>query len=291
MRALLQDIRFALRVMLKNYVFTAVAVITLALGIGANTAIFSVASGVLLRSLPFKEPERIAFVWINNPRRKTTYDKLPVPPADFLDWRSQNRVFDAMAAFYSNSFTLTGAGEPERVEGVQATGDFFNILGATAAKGRTFGPGEDRPGNDHVVVLSDGFWKRHFGADPIVVGKTVTINGATHEIIGVMPKDFDFPQGASMPPYLQFPPRPDLWKPLPFNDETARDRSTFNLATIAHLKPGVTLQQAQSDMSGIAASIDEQYRKKAGYGTALVEMREQLVGDVRTALLVLLGAV
>jgi putative ABC transport system permease protein len=288
---LLQDVRFAFRMMLKSYVFTIIAIITLALGIGANTAIFSVASGVLLRALPFNEPERIAFVWIDNPRRKMTYDKLPAPPADFLDWRSQNRVFDGMSAFFSNSFTLTGTGEPVRVEGVQATGDFFSILGATAARGRTFGPGEDRPGNDHVVVLSDGFWQRRFGSDLNVIGKTVSLNGITHEIIGVMPKDFDFPQGASMPPYLQFPPRPELWTPLSFDDETAKDRSTFNLATLARLKPGVTLAQAQADMSTIAASIDEQYRKKAGYGTALVEMREQLVGDVRTALLVLLGAV
>lgn len=287
----LQDIRFALRTMRKSYVFTFVAVATLALGIGINTAVFSVASGVLLRSLPYKEPERIAFIWINNPRWKTTNEKLPAPPADFLDWRSQNRVFDAMSAFYSNSFTLTGAGEPERIEGVQATADFFPILGASAALGRTFGPGEDVAGRDHVVVLSDGFWRRHFGGDPTVIGKTVTLNGNAHEVIGVMPKDFDFPQGASMPPYLQFPPKPEIWTPLSFSAETARDRSTFNLATIALLKPGVTMQQAQADMSTIAASIDEQYRKKAGYGTALIDMREQLVGDVRTALLVLLGAV
>jgi putative ABC transport system permease protein len=264
MRTFLQDTYFAIRTMRKSYVFTFVAVATLALGIGVNTAVFSVASGVLLRSLPYREPERIAFVWINNPRRKTTYEKLPAPPADFLDWRSRNRVFDAMSAFYSNSFTLTGAGEPERIEGVQATADFFQILGASAALGRTFGPGEDVAGRDHVLVLSDGFWRRHFGGDPTVIGKTVTLNGNAHEVIGVMPSDFDFPQGASMPPYLQFPPRPDIWTPLSFGEETARDRSTFNLATIARLKPGVTLQQAQSDMSAIAAAIDEQYRKKAG---------------------------
>jgi len=291
MSTVLQDIRFAIRVMLKNYVFTVFAIITLALGIGANTAIFSVASGVLLRALPFKEPERITFIWINNARRKMAYEKLPAPAADFFDWRSQNRVFDGMSAFYSNSFTLTGVGEPERIEGVQATGDFFNILGVTAARGRTFGPGEDRPGNNRVVVLSDGFWKRRFGADPAVIGRILTLNGAAHQIIGIMPKDFDFPEGTMMPPYLQFPPRPELWTPLAFSDEVSKDRSTFNLATIAHLKPGVTLPQAQADMNIISATIDEQYRKKAGYATVLVEMREQLVGDVRTALLVLLGAV
>jgi putative ABC transport system permease protein len=277
--------------MFKNYVYTSFAIMTLALGIGANTAIFSVASGVLLRALPFKEPERMTFIWISSERRKMAYDKLPAPPADFFDWRSQNQVFDAMASFYSNSFTLTGLGEPERIEGVQATGDFFKMLGVAAARGRTFGPGEDRPGNNRVVVLSDGFWKRQFGGDPGVLGRTLTLNGNSHEIIGIMPKDFNFPEGTMMPAYLQFPPKPELWTPLAFSDEVAKDRSTFNLATIAHLKPGVTLPQAQVDMNRIAASIDEQYRKKAGYGTVLVEMREQLVGDVRTALLVLLGAV
>jgi putative ABC transport system permease protein len=290
MRIFWQDVRFAMRSMLKSYVFTAVAIVTLALGIGANTALFSVASGVLLRSLPFDAPERIVFVWINNPRRQMDVDKLPAPAADFLDWRAQNRVFDKMSAFYSSPFTLTGAAAPERIEGVRATADFFDVLGAKAARGRTFIAGEDRPGNDRVVILSDGFWKRRFGADPSVVGKTLTLNGAPHEIIGVMPEEFNFPQGPSMPPYLQFPLRPELWAPLSFSDEVAKGRSTFNLATIARLKPGVTVAQAQSDMSAIAASIDQQYRKSSGYGTGLVGMREQLVGDVRTALLVLLGA-
>lgn len=291
MKTLLQDIRFAIRVLRKNYVFTIFAIITLALGIGANTAIFSVANGVLLRALPFKESERIVFIWINNLTKKMAYDKLPVPPADFLDWRNQNNVFDGMAAFTSNPFTLTDVSEPVRFEGVQATGDFFNILGATAALGRTFGPGEDQPGNDQVVVLSDGFWRRQFGADPAIIGKKVTLNGRAHEIIGVMSKDFYFPQGTMMPPYLQFPPWPELWTPLAFNDEAAKDRNTFNLAAIARLKPGVSLAQAQANMTVIATSIDEQYRKKSGFLTNVVEMREQLVGDVRTAVLVLIGAV
>jgi putative ABC transport system permease protein len=291
MNTLLQDVRFAIRVMRKNYVFTLFAIVTLALGIGANTAIFSVASGVLLRALPFKEPERVVFVWINNARRKMAYDKLPAPPADYLDWRNQNNVFEEISAFYSNSFTLTGLSEPVRIEGVQATADFFHILGSHAAIGRTFGPGEDQPGSARVVVLSQGFWKRQFGGDPAVVGKKIILNGVSHEVIGVMPADFDFPQGNMMPSYLQFPARPELWTPLSFKDEIAKDRSTFNLATMARLKPGVTLPQAQANMTAISAAIDQEYRKGAGYATILVDMREQLVGDVRTALLVLLGAV
>jgi putative ABC transport system permease protein len=290
MSILLQDIRFALRVMRKHAFFSVFAIITLALGIGANTAIFSVASGVLLRALPFHDPDRIVFVWINSEKRKMAYDKLPAPPADYLDWKNQNNVFESMAAFYSNSFTLTGSGDPVRIEGVQGTGDFFKILGVNAAKGRTFGPGEDRAGN-HVVVLSDGFWKRQFGADPAILGKTIVLNGMAHEVIGVMGPDFTFPQGTMMPAYLQFPPRPELWTPLAFNEDVAKDRSTFNLAVMARLKPGVTLPQANVNLGSIANTIDETFRKKAGFVTIVIPMREQLVGDIRTALLVLLGAV
>lgn len=290
MGILLQDIRFALRVMRKHAIFSLFAIITLGLGIGANTAIFSVASGVLLRALPFHDPDHIVFIWINSEKRKMAYDKLPAPPADYLDWKNQNGVFESISAFYSNSFTLTGSGDPVRIEGVQGTGDFFKILGVNAAMGRTFGPGEDRPGN-HVVVLSDGFWKRQFGADPAIIGKQIVLNGMAHEIIGVMSPDFTFPQGTVMPSYLQFPPRPELWTPLAFNEDVAKDRSTFNLAVMARLKPGVTLAQAKVNLGGIASTIDEQFRKKAGFVTILVPMREQLVGDIRTALLVLLGAV
>ena len=290
MSILLQDIRFALRVMRKHAIFSVFAIITLALGIGANTAIFSVASGVLLRALPFKEPDNIGFIWIHSEKRKMAYDKLPSPPADYLDWKNQNQVFEAMSAFHSNAFTLTGSGDPERVEGVQATGEFFNILGVRPALGRTFGPGEDQTGN-YVVVLSDSFWKRQFGADPAIVGKKIILNGNAHEIIGVMRQDFTFPEGTAMPAYLQFPARPELWTPLSFDEEIAKDRTTFNLSVMARLKPGVTMSEARVNLGSIANTIDEQFRKKAGFVTVLIPMREQVVGDVRTALLVLLGAV
>jgi putative ABC transport system permease protein len=285
------NVLYNFRVLFKNYFVTSVAVLTLALGIGANTAIFSVANGILLHSLPFKQPERIVFVWIENARRKIGIDKLPAPAADFLDWRNQNQVFQEMSAFYSNSFAVTGSGYPERIEGVQATGEFFSILGISAARGRTFGPDDDRPGKDHVAVLSDLFWKRHFGSDPAILGKSIILNGSKYDIIGVMPRSFDFPEGAMMPLYLQFPPSPDIWTPLSFSNDTAKDRVTFNLATLARLKPGVTLPQAQADMTRVSATIDAAYRKRAGYRAALVSMDRQLVGDVRPTLLVLVGAV
>ena len=198
MNILLQDIRFALRSMRKHAIFSVFAILTLALGIGANTAIFSVASGVLLRALPFQDPDNIVFIWIHSEKRKLADDKLPAPPGDFFDWKNQNQVFESMSAFASNPYTLTGLGDPVRVEGVMATGEFFKILGVNAAKGRTFGPGEDWFGNN-IAVLSDGFWKRQFGADPNIVGKTIVLNGKAHEIIGVMGEDFSFPQAAMMP--------------------------------------------------------------------------------------------
>jgi putative ABC transport system permease protein len=290
MNILLQDIRFVLRVMSKHAIFSVFVILTLALGIGANTAIFSVASGVLLKALPYHDPDHIVFVWIYSSKRKLAEDKLPAPPADYLDWKNQNQVFEAMSAFQSNPFTLTGSGDPERIDGVRGTGDFFKILGVNAALGRTFGPGDDQPGNQ-VVVLSDALWKRQFGADPAIVGKKIILNGDAHEVIGVMGKDFTFPQGTAMPAYLQFPTEPQLWTPLSFNGKLAKDRSTFNLSVMARLKPGVTLPEAKLNMDGIANNIDEQFRKKYGMITLLFPMREQLVGDVRTALLVLLGAV
>lgn len=290
MNILLQDIRFALRVMRKHAIFSVFAILTLALGIGANTAIFSVASGVLLRALPFKDPDNIVFVWIHSEKRKLSDDKLPAPPGDFFDWKNQNQVFESMSAFASNPYTLTGLGDPVRVEGVLATGEFFKILGVNAAMGRTFGPGEDWFGNN-IAVLSDGFWRRQFGADPNIVGKSIVLNGKAHEIIGVMGKDFSFPQAAMMPSYLNFPPEPQLWVPLGFSEQIKKDRSTFNLSVMARLKPGVTLPQARANLGGIAQNIDTQFRENFGFVTMLTPMRDQLVGEVRTALLVLLGAV
>ena len=290
MNILLQDIRFALRVMRKHAIFSVFVILTLALGIGANTAIFSVASGVLLKALPYHDPDNIVFIWIHSSKRKLNDDKLPAPPADYLDWKNQNQVFEAMSAFQSNPYTITGSGEPDRIDGVQATGEFFKILGVNAALGRTFGPGDDQPGN-HVAVLSDALWKRQFGADRAIVGKKILLNGDPHEVVGVMGEDFTFPQGTAMPAYLQFPTQPQLWTPLSFSEEHAKDRSTFNLSVMARLKPGVTLSEAKLNMDGIASNIDSQFRKNYGMITTLFPMREQLVGDVRPALLVLLGAV
>jgi putative ABC transport system permease protein len=288
--SLLRNVRYGLRSLIRARSFTLFAVVTLALGIGATTAIFSVAHTVLFRPLPFGDPERIMMVWENNPRLKLGVDKLPASPADFLDWREQNKVFDQMAAFTTFSFSLTGQDTPEKVDGVLASASFFPALGVEAAKGRTFLPGEDKPGGENVVVISDNLWKRRFGSDPNILGRELTLTGRKYAVVGVMPPGFAFPDNRSVPD-LGFTSHTEVWAPLPFDDATAKDRRTLSLPVVARLKSGVSREQAQAEMSNIAARIDAQFKKSAGFGVEVVSLREQVVGDIRLALLVLLGTV
>jgi len=287
---LIRDIRYATRTLRKNPGFTVFAVIILALGIGVNTAIFSVANAILFRSLPFTDPERIVMVWENNPHLQLGVDKLPASAADFLDWRDQNKVFQDIAAFATFSFSFTDGDTPEKIDSALCSSGFFNVLGTPPAKGRTFVPGEDKAGNNHVVVISDNFWRRRFGADPNILGKTLTLTGEKYTVIGIMPPGFDFPQNAAFP-NLGFTKQTELWAPLVFDEATAKDRTILSFPVIARLKPGVSLPQAQADMSAIAANIDQLYKKSKGFGTTIIELREQMVGDFRLALLVLLGTV
>lgn len=290
MNNLIRDVRHGIRRLLKAPAFSGFIIITLALGIGVNTAIFSVAYVVLFRPLPYNDPDRIVMVWENNPRLKLGIDKLPASPADFLDWREQNKVFQDIAAFTTFSFTLTDGNVPEKLDGALCSTGFFSVMGTQAALGRTFVAGEDKPGASNVVVISDSLWRRRFAADPNIVNQTVTLTGQKYNVIGVMPPGFDFPQASAVPD-LGFTPHTEVWTPLPFDDATAKDRRTLSLPVIARMKPGVTVEQAQADMSNIAASIDQQFKKSAGFGATVIELREQIVGDIRLVLLVLLGTV
>jgi putative ABC transport system permease protein len=283
-----QNVVKAARNLIKAPGFTLIAVLTLGLGIGVITAVFSVAHGILVRSLPFADPDAIVMVWENNPRLKLGVDKLPAAPADFIDWREQNKSFQDMATFSTFSFSLTDGEIPEKIDAVLCSASFFSVLGSPAAKGRVFAPGEDKEGNNHVAVISDNLWRRRFGADPNMIGKSLTLTGKKYEVIGIMPPGFDFPQNSSVPD-LGFTAQTDLWIPLVFDEDAAKDRRTLSLPVIARLKPGVTLPQAQADMSAIAANIDQQYKKSAGFGTTVMELREQMVGDYRLTLWVLLG--
>jgi putative ABC transport system permease protein len=294
METLFQDLRYAFRILLKRPGFTAVAVLALALGIGANSAIFSVVNGVVLRPLPYKDPDRLMMVWSRRPLLQALAgsQEFPVSAADFTDWRDQNQVFEQIAAFHSQPFNITGAGEPEFLGGVRSSANLVSLLGVEAKLGRTFLAEEDQPGAGHVVIISHGLWERRFGSDPNIIGQKLTLNDEPYTVVGVMPRGFQFPRKGEMPAGYQFPRQADLYTPLAWTPNQISNRGRNFLAVIARLKPGVTIAQASADMDGIAERLKEQYpqfnRNKEVF---IVPLHQQVVGKVRTALLVLLGAV
>jgi putative ABC transport system permease protein len=280
METLLRDVRYGVRSLLKRPGFTAIALIALALGIGANTAIFSLVNAVLLRPLPFAEPDRLVWVW-GNIRGGGT--RASVSPLDFLDYRQQNTTFEEFAASFAVPLplNLTGDGEPERLQAGAVTGNYFQALGAKPALGRTFLLENEKPGNDQVAVLSYALWQKRFGGNPDIVNNTVTLDGKTFHVLGVMPQDFSFPQSA------------ELWVPLNFDAEPGmKQRKAHFLRPIGKLKPGVTMAQAQADTDAVARRLEEQYPDtNSGWSLRLVSLREQLVGNTRPTLFILFGAV
>ncbi|HEX8354310.1 MAG TPA: ABC transporter permease, partial [Pyrinomonadaceae bacterium] len=274
-----QDLRYGLRVLLKNPGFTAVAVIALALGIGANSAIFSVVDTVLLRPLPYKDPDRLVMVWEDN--TKQGYPTNTPAAANYIDWRDQNQVFEGMAAIADQNFNLTGDGDPERLTGRRVSASLFPLLGVAPQLGRAFAPEEDRPGANKVVVLSHGLWQRRFGSDRDIAGKTLTLNGEGYQVVGVMPAHFEFPSRQD-----------ELWVPIAFTPQEAASRGRHYLKVVARLKPGVTVERAQAEMSTIASRLQQQYpEQNTDIGATVVPLHEQVVGKIRPALLLLLGAV
>jgi len=275
-----QDLRYGARSLVKNPLFTLIAVLTLALGIGANTAIFSIVNAVLLRPLPYREPEKLMTIWTT--RRQQGQGQFRTSLPNFKDWREQSRVFEGMAAYGINLYNLTGGGEPEQIRGAQVSEDFFNVMGVQAALGRTFTP-EDNSGN--FVVLSDAFWRRRFNSDPGVIGKTLTLNGTNFTIVGVMSARFDFPGQEVV-----------MWVTLSQATSGAPNyanlRTNHSFCVVARLKDGVTPKQAQTEMDVIASRLQQQYPEtNANLGVSVIPLYEQVVGNVRLAMLVLLGAV
>jgi putative ABC transport system permease protein len=278
---LLQDVRYGLRTLAKNPAFTTVAILALALGIGANTAIFSVVDAVLLRPLPFKNPSQLVMLWEN--AAHLGFPRDTPSPANFLDWQKQATSFTGMAAMSERSFNLTGAGEPERIEGRRVSANLFDLLGVSARLGRTFVPEDDKPAT-HVVLLSHSLWQRRFGSDPGAIGRALTLNGESYTVVGVMP------------PFVQLPGfenrNDQLWVPIAFPAEEATERGNHFLEVIARLEPRVTLKQAQAEMDTIAARLEKQYPTyNTRRGAVVVPLHEQVVGEIRPALLILLGAV
>ncbi len=291
MERLIQDIRYAARVLIKGRAVTAVAVFALALGIGANTAIFSVVNAVLLRPLPYETPERLVMLWENNPEVQIGFDLLPVAIANFVDWRDQSESFEHVSILDSNRMTLTGGQEPERVAGASVSASFFQLMGISPAFGRAFSEEEDRPGANRVAVISHAMWQSRFGGGLDVIDKTLMLEGTTYRIIGVMPEGFSFPRAQDLPSYFRLAPRTDVWTPIGLTDEQLNNRGSHNKAVIARLKENVSVAQAQTEMSQIAARIGERYPEASGFGVTVLSLYEQLVGGSRTALWILLGAV
>jgi predicted permease len=274
---LIRDLRYGARALRKNPGFTAVAVLTLALGVGANTAIFSVVNAVLIRPLPYENSHELVQLWGTMPQSDTS----PVSPANFLDWRGQNRVFERTAAYTGQSLNLSGAGEPERIRAARVSADLFELLRARPALGRAFLPEEDQHGGHRVVVLSHALWQRRFGGNPAVVGQTLSLSDQSYEVVGVMPPNFSFPRTTT-----------EMWTPIAFSPTERAMRDTNFLSVIARLKPGVTLEQARSEMGVLARGLSGQYPDtNTEVGVKVVSYKEQVVGDARLSLLLLLGAV
>ncbi len=279
MEILWQDLRYGRRMLLKRPGFTLIAVLMLALGIGANTAIFSVVNAVLLRPLPFKEPERLLLLSEKNFKRGT--DDGVVGGANFTDWQRQNRVFENLAAFMSWNYNLTGDGEPQRLSASVVSAGFFQMLGVEAAQGRVLLPTDDQDGQDNVIVLSHALWQSRFGARPEIVGERVQLNGQPHTIVGVMPPGFTFPSELT-----------EIWRPMALSPQNAQNRTGKWLRVLGQLKAGVSLEQAQAEMETIAWRLEQQYpESNAGWGVQLKPLHDELVRNARRGLLVLLGAV
>ncbi|HEY4564718.1 MAG TPA: ABC transporter permease [Thermoanaerobaculia bacterium] len=284
MISLLQDLRYSLRTLLKSPSFTIVAVLALALGIGANAAIFSVVNGVLIKPLPYGNQDRLVRVFAQFLGQDMP--KSNMSPPEFFDFKGRNRVFDEIAAYADWKVNLTGVQDPERLPSTYATAGLWRILGVPAALGRTFTDQEDQKGHDTVVVLSHDLWQKRFGSDPKIVGKLLTLGGHPYEVVGVMPQGFHFPSKEAQ-----------LWLPFGFDPANPGERSAHYVSVLARLKPGVSLQQAQGEVSAIARQIQAENQKNgfypaaSGWGALVLPLKEDIVGEIRSALFVLLGAV
>jgi putative ABC transport system permease protein len=282
MQSILQDLRYGARALARNKAFTAVAVLTLALGIGANTAIFSVVNAVLLQPLPYKDPGELVCVWTTMISKGVPITGSAAP--DFREWRTRNQVFEGMVAYTNENYNLSLPGEePLRVQAATVSPEMFTLLGVNPLLGRTFLSEEEQWGHHRSVLLSYSFWQTHFGGQSNVLGRNLHMSNDEYAVVGVMPKGM---------PFFDDLPRVDLWVPLayaPKDDMNTRGNHYLNV--VARLKPGVTLERAGTEMAGIAKQIEQQFPENKGLGAKVVTVREQLVGDVRPALLILLGAV
>jgi predicted permease len=287
---MIKDLKFALRGLRKRPAFAAIAIATLALGIGANTAIFSVVNAVLLRPLPLKEPDRLMTFWLSAPAKGLRH--MDLNEALFAYDRERTRTFESLAAFEDGEFALTGGGEPEVVPGAIVTFNYFNVLGREPLHGRTFTAQEDTPGHNNVAILSYALWQRRFGANPNIVGQSINVDSNPTTVVGIMPPDFSFPdpaERASSSGHVQ------LWVPKGLDPQNT---NSWNLTAVGRLQPGATAGDANKEITSLYRQFSEEYHARVGSGavdlnvsTVLMPLRNNIVGDVRQPLLVLLGAI
>jgi len=287
MQTLWQDLRYALRMLRKNRMLTVVILVSLGIGIGANSAIFSVVDALLLRPLPYPHPERLAAVWLHSPAIGILRDW--PSPGEYLDVQRENHSFEKMALAGSHIFVIAGREQPERLFGVRAQSSLLEMLGAKPLLGRLLLPEEDKPGRPDVAILTERIWKRLFNADPAILGKTITLNGNPFVLVGVLRRDFML--DAEVMPTETPMDKMDIFAPLPLAADAEKIRRDENYNIMVRLKPGVSVQQAQADLDVIASRIREKDKRDASFGMHVIGLQEQVVGDVRRALLVLLGSV
>ena len=284
MNTLLQDLRYSVRTLAKSPGFTAIAILTLALGIGANTALFSVVNGVLLSPLPYPQPDRLVALYSRTPN----FDESSISYPNFLDWQRQNKTLSDLAAWRSDSFNMTGSGEPERLRGEMVSADFFRILGVEPLIGRNFSANDDHAGAAPVVILSNSFWQRRFGGSRKILGQTISLNGTAYSVVGILPASFYF-HADNFPNHM-----PDIFMPLgQWTDKTFLDRRVgMGMDAMGRLKPGVTVGQARADMSSVAANLARAYpQADKNSGITLISLKQNMVGDIAALLYVLLAAV
>ena len=282
-----QDLRYGARMLLRNPAVSAVAVVTLALGIGANTATFSIVNAVMLRPLPYQNPDRLVSLWTNVPEQ----GRRPITPGNFVDWKNQNTVFENMAAFSSSTVTLTGDGEPVQMMGANTSAGYFAVVGVEPMIGRLFHPEEYAPGKNQVVILGNAFWRSHYGGDRTIIDKTITLDGRSFTVTGVMPPGI-YPVWPTTEGRISFDEsHQQFWLPMAYNSRWAANRTAHALGVVGRLKAGITFAQAQAEMNTIGARLEQEHAENKGERIIVNPFMNEVVEDVRPALLTLLGAV
>ena len=290
---MLQEIRHAFRLLVKNPVFTVVGILTLALGIGATTAVFTLVNALLIKPLPYQDPARLVLLFEHF--KDQHLDTIPVSPPEFLEYKSQVKSFDQLAAFDTATYNLSQGELPERVFGATVSADLFPLLGVQPIRGRTFRPEECAPGRDDVVVISERLWRRNFDRDPRVLGSKLKADGKVFTVVGIMPASFEFPLPLFNVTGAQFGEQADIWQPLGFTDDEMQRRGSRSYGVIGHLAPGVSTQQAQAELDTVVRSMrtrfKDNYPQTDSFGATLYPLKEQVVGGMKPLLLILLGAV